>query len=495
MPRRNDPSCNGIIPTDESDRTLDQISRMAVGPAKRERSIPELRLRSALEVREGPMLPIIDHVHQGSRRPNVVPARNETAPPADGLWRVWETLRSWDQRFAILVDTTLAVGLFLVCSGWFVLAKVSPHGLWFVAGLTLPLILRRRAPIAVFFVIAVVALVQWTTTPTSLVADASLLAALYTVTTECDWLAVVVATLILEIGVILATARWTPVGNYFKSLIFLTGMVAASVLAGVVVRALRRQMGWLVERALRLEIERDQQSFLAAAAERARIAREMHDVVSHNIQVMVTLADAAAVAQRSDPRRATEAMADVSGTGRQALRDMRRLLGLLRDGETQTDPGSRIEGCTRPDVEDLAPQPGLNELDPLVGRVRSTGLAVALERSGEPFPLSDAAGLTVYRIVQEALTNTLKHAESPHTVKVALCFDEPDVRVLIVDDGQSSSSDDGNGLALTAKGGHGVVGMTERATAFDGILTAGPHPDGGWQVETTLRGCRAPILL
>jgi signal transduction histidine kinase len=441
------------------------------------------------------MLPIVDHVHQGSSRPNVLPARSETTPPADGLWRVWETLRSWDQRFAILVDTTLAVGLFLVCSGWFAFTKVSPHGLWFVAGLTLPLILRRRAPIAVFLIIAVVALVQWTTTPTSLVADASLLAALYTVTTECDWLAVVIATLILEIGVILATARWTPVGNYFKSLIFLTGMVAASVLAGVVVRALRRQMGWLVERAHRLEIERDQQSFLAAAAERARIAREMHDVVSHNIQVMVTLADAAAVAQRSDPRRATEAMGDVSGTGRQALRDMRRLLGLLRDGETPTDAGSRTEGSARPDVEDLAPQPGLNELDPLVGRVRSTGLAVSLERSGDPFPLSDAAGLTVYRIVQEALTNTLKHAESPQTVTVALGFDEPDVRVVIVDDGRSSSLNDGHRLALTAKGGHGVIGMTERATAFDGILTAGPHAGGGWQVETTLRGCRAPVLL
>jgi signal transduction histidine kinase len=174
---------------------------------------------------------------------------------------------------------------------------------------------------------------------------------------------------------------------------------------------------------------------------------------------------------------------------------MRRLLGLLREGETPTDGGSRTEGPTRPDVEDLAPQPGLNELDPLLGRVRSTGLAVSLERSGEPFPLSDAAGLTVYRIVQEALTNTLKHAESPHGVQVVLGFDEPDVRVLIIDDGRSSSRNDGPGPDLTPQGGHGVVGMTERATAFDGILTAGPHAGGGWQVETTLRSCRAPILL
>ena len=169
-----------------------------------------------------------------------------------------------------------------------------------MAGLTLPLILRRRAPISVFMVIAIVAFAQWTTTA-PLVADSSLLVALYTVAAECDWLAVVVAALILEIGVILATERWTPIGNYSKSLIFLTGMAAASLLAGVVVRALRSQMDWLAERAARLEFERDQQTFLAAAAERARIAREMHDVVSHNIQVMVTLADAAAVAQRADP--------------------------------------------------------------------------------------------------------------------------------------------------------------------------------------------------
>jgi signal transduction histidine kinase len=451
------------------------------------------------------MLRTVDRTHPRFKRQDPVPERDDATPPADGLWRVWETLRDLDQRFAIVVDTTLALGLFLVCSGWFALGKVSPHGLWFVAALTLPLILRRRAPIAVFLVIAGVALVQWSTT-TSLVADASLLAALYTVTTESDWLAVVVATLILEIGVILATARWSPVGNYFKSLVFLTGMAAAAVLAGVVVRALRRQMGWLVERAHRLEIERDQQTFLAAAAERARIAREMHDVVSHNIQVMVTLADAAAVAQRTDPQRATEAMADVSGTGRQALGDMRRLLGLLRDGEVR--PESRPSGTAAtgpegwksaqsPDLA-LAPQPGLNDLDALAQRVRSTGLAVDVVQAGLPYPLSGAAGLTVYRIVQEALTNTLKHAEGALTARVRLTFDDPDLHLLIVDDGRHAPAAPSGDVALktAANGsGHGVVGMSERAAAFDGTLTAGPNLGGGWRVEATLRHCKAPALL
>ena len=271
-------------------------------------------------------------------------------------------------------------------------------------------------------VIAIVAFAQWTTT-TPLVADSALLVALYTVTAECDWLAVVVAALILEIGVILATERWTPVGNYSKSLIFLTGMAAAALFAGVVVRALRSQIDWLAERAGRLEFERDQQTVLAAAAERARIAREMHDVVSHNIQVMVTLADAATVAQRTDPQRATEAMHDVSRTGRQALGDMRRLLGLLRDGEVKAD----TVGTAADDSDTFAPQPGLAELEGVVERVRSTGLTVSLTQSGTPFALSAAAELTVFRIVQEALTNAMKHADSARSVTISLAFDDPEV--------------------------------------------------------------------
>jgi hypothetical protein len=275
----------------------------------------EVRSRSALRVREDPMHHTFDGSSTGRAGQKFAPETLETPRPLDGAWKFWERLRAWDQRFAIVVDSTVALGLFVVCSGWFSFSRVSHSDLWFVAGLTLPLILRRRAPVAVFMFIALVAFAQWTTT-TPLVADSALLVALYTVTAECDWLAVVVAALTLEIGVILATEHWTPVGNYSKSLIFLTGMAAAALFAGVVVRALRSQIDWLGERAARLEFERDQQTFLAAAAERARIAREMHDVVSHNIQVMVTLADAAAVAQRTDPQRATEAMHDVSATGR-----------------------------------------------------------------------------------------------------------------------------------------------------------------------------------
>jgi signal transduction histidine kinase len=144
----------------------------------------------------------------------------------------------------------------------------------------------------------------------------------------------------------------------------------------------------------------------------------------------------------------------------------------------------------------LAPQPGLSELDALAERVRSTGLLVHLETDGEPFPLSGAAELTIYRIVQEALTNALKHAGSAHSVHISLSYSGPDVTVHIVDDGQLpvAALPSGNPALATGgpAGGHGVLGMKERAAAFGGTLTAGPAEKGGWEVVATLRTCEAP---
>ncbi len=327
---------------------------------------------------------------------------------------------------------------------------------------------------------------------------------------ESAWLLVVAATVILEVGVVMATARWTPTGNDVKSFVFLTGLVFTALLAGVVVRALRSQLDWLAERAERLELERDQQATLAAVTERARIAREMHDVVSHNIQVMVTLADAASMAQTSDPVRAAEAIHEVSSTGRQALTDMRRMLGVLREEPAPAGVNGSRGTAGGTDRLPYAPQPGLRELDPLVERVRGTGLDVSVRYAGAPFEVSEAAGLTVYRIVQEALTNALKHADEPASVEVRLAFADPDVSVQITDDGRTGATGhssrspspspngtgngngNGNGRAATAGGGHGLAGMAERATAFGGTLRAGPRATGGWEVAATLRDCKAP---
>jgi len=410
----------------------------------------------------------------------------------DGAWRVWERLRAFDRRYATYVDIALAAALFVLCSGWFTEAGGANPNLWLVAALTFPLVFRRRAPMAVFLAIAAVAFVQWLVTGPAL-ADAALLVAIYTVAVESDWVAAAAAAAVLEAGVVMATVRWRPTGSDFKSFVFLTGLAFAALLAGVVVRALRSQLDWLAERAQRLELERDQQASLAAAAERARIAREMHDVVSHNIQVMVTLADAAAAAQVSDPGRAAEVMHEVSSTGRQALTDMRRMVGVLRDEPA----AAAANGSERPS---LAPQPGLGELNALVERVRGTGLDVAVEQSGQPFPVSGAAGLTVYRIVQEALTNALKHAEELASVQVRLEFSDPDISVRVTDDGRTAvpvpahgnGHPGANGNGRASGGGHGVAGMAERAAAFGGTLEAGPRPAGGWEVTATLRDCKAP---
>jgi signal transduction histidine kinase len=415
----------------------------------------------------------------------------------DGARRVWQWLRAFDQRFATLVDLALAVALFLLCSGWLVEPGATRPSLWFVAALVFPLVFRRRAPMTVFLVIAAVALVQWLVTGRGL-ADVALLVALYTVALESEWPVVTAAVVILEAGVVMATVRWEPALHTVQSIVFLTGLVFTALLAGVVVRALRSQFDWLAERAQRLELERDQQATLAAVTERARIAREMHDVVSHNIQVMVTLADAASLAQAANPARAAEAIHEVSSTGRQALTDMRRMLGVLRDEPAAADGGAGavIANGIGDGIGDgigigrsaYAPQPGLGDLTALVERVRGTGLDVSMQHVGVPFELSSAAGLTVYRVVQEALTNALKHAEEARVVEVLLTFADPDVAVRVTDDGQSL-------VAVPARptaGGHGLAGMAERAGAFGGTLAAGPRPSGGWEVEALLRDCKAP---
>ena len=161
-------------------------------------------------------------------------------------------------------------------------------------------------------------------------------------------------------------------------------MATAAVVLGLNVRTRRAYLAALEDRAAQLERERDQQGRLAAAAERARIAREMHDIVAHNLSVMIALADGAGYMSEQDPKRAAGAMEQVSETGRHALDEMRRLLGVLREDEATA----------------LAPQPGLADLEPLLERLREAGLHAALETSGEPVALGAGAELTVYRLVQ-----------------------------------------------------------------------------------------------
>ncbi|MBO1419058.1 sensor histidine kinase, partial [Streptomyces sp. FH025] len=228
---------------------------------------------------------------------------------------------------------------------------------------------------------------------------------------------------------------------------------------GRLTRVRRAYLTELEDRAARLERERDAQAQVAVAAERARIARELHDVVAHNVSVMIVQADGAAYVLDNSPQQAKEALGTIASTGRQALVEMRRLLGVLRTADT---------------AEEYVPQPGVEELPELLEQVRTAGLQVDYATSGHPRELPRGVELTVYRIVQEALTNVRKHGGPDVHARVAVDFGERELAVLVEDDGRGSTDEQ-----LTAGGadglGHGLIGMRERVGMVSGSLDVGPR--------------------
>jgi signal transduction histidine kinase len=364
----------------------------------------------------------------------------------------------------VLIAATLLLFCFSVLRQF---AVYRPASAIIQVALIVPLVWRRRAPMTVFLVVAAVAFTEWLTV-TLLPADIALLVALFTVAVHDRPSRSLAATAILEVGVVMASVRWSLTGDPARSTIFLSGMVVAALFVGITLRTWRAYLDSLVERADQAELERDQQARLAAAAERSRIAREMHDVVAHNVSIMVTLADGARAVARSDPDRAQETMAEVSSTGRLALTDMRQLLGVLR---------------TEGDGADRNPQPDLTRLPQLIEGVRSTGLDVHFDVQGDPFEIPPGVGLTVYRIAQESLTNVLKHADHPTSAEVHLAYRFPFVELSIEDDGRSTDR---------RSDGHGLCGMRERAAIYGGQLVAGPGLSGGWLVTARVRADGVP---
>ncbi|MEU6607653.1 sensor histidine kinase [Streptomyces shenzhenensis] len=335
------------------------------------------------------------------------------------------------------------------------------------AGLVLPLLWRRRRPAAAFGVITAVFALQWSLN-VALRADVALFIALYSLALhgrprQLPWACGVMAAAMALVAVRAAAAV-----SVWDALFLLLSTATAAVALGLMVRIRRAQLAGLRERAARLEIERDQRSRLAAATERARVAREMHDIVGHNLSVIITLADAGAYAGDRDPQRGTEALRLIGDTGRQALGELRRVLGVLREAD-----GS----AQRPE---LSPQPGIADIDALCAGVRGAGLDVVYRTAGDVEALDGGVQLTVYRIVQEALTNTLKHAGSDTRVRLAVLVEDDRLRIRVRDSGPAVRPETPN------EEGHGLVGMRERAALYDGDVTAGPTPDGGWLVETTL---------
>ncbi|MCZ4122514.1 sensor histidine kinase [Streptomyces sp. H39-S7] len=392
------------------------------------------------------------------------------------MTRLRRTVRAWGTALGrvrllvraklppVAVDAALTAALLLATAGLSHrdLAR-SPSLMVFQWLLLLPLVWRRRAPLAVFGVLAAVAFLQWLA-GAPLPADVALLIALYTVAAHSTRRRTLLAFAVLELGTLLAALTWATHGRTTQSFIALSAMVIAAAVIGVNMRTRRAYLAALEDRAGRLERERDQRAQLAVAGERARIAREMHDIVTHNLSVMVALADGAVFAQERHPEKAAAAMRQVSGTGRQAITDMRRFLGVLRADE--------------PDAL-RHPMPGIAQLEPLAEQVRAAGLPTRLSVAGDPAVANAAAQLTVYRLVQEALTNTLKHAPAGTRADVRVRCSPVSVRVDVTDDGPATTTP-------TPPSGHGIAGMRERAAAYGGQLDAGPRPEGGWRVSAVL---------
>ncbi|WP_141580211.1 sensor histidine kinase [Actinomadura sp. WMMA1423] len=376
----------------------------------------------------------------------------------------WEWLRGKkplvDAFFALAVLffslPTLLAGPAQIGAGYYLLLTLL---------LTGPLVLRRTFPRTVFGFVALVSFVQCVLGAMPIPANVAVLMGLYTVTAGCTFRWGLAAAVVGEIGAGMATYRY-PQGADDRRLTFvlMTVLVAGVYVLGLHMRTRRAYLRSVEERAERLERERDNEVKVAMAAERARIARELHDVVAHNVSVIVVQADGASYAIETDVGRARQALDTISSTGRVALAEMRRLLGVLREND---DAGA------------YAPQPGVAQLDDLVEQVRAAGLAVAFEVDGTPAIMSEGRQLTVYRIVQEALTNTLKHGGPRVSVSVRLRYAGDALDVRVVDDGRGAAApDDGHG--------HGLAGMRERVAVYGGTVHAGPRAGGGFEVAASL---------
>ncbi|MFE2042615.1 sensor histidine kinase [Streptomyces sp. NPDC059477] len=336
------------------------------------------------------------------------------------------------------------------------------------AGLVLPLLWRRRRPLAAFAAITAVFVLQWSLGAV-LRADAALFVALYSLALHGRLRQLPWACAATVGAMVLVAVRISGAVSVWDALFFLLSTATAALTLGLMIRIRRAQLAGLRERAARLEVERDQRSRLATATERTRVAREMHDVVGHNLSVIITLADAGAYATDIDPERGKETLRLIGDTGRQALGELRRVLGVLRE-TTDGPPGG----------PPLSPQPGIADLEALCAGVRTAGLEVVYRTSGDVEALDSGVQLTVYRVVQEALTNTLKHAATGTRVQLSVQVEGSRLTVRVEDSGPATPAGPPN------EEGHGLVGMRERAALYGGTVSAGPTEQGGWRVEAVL---------
>ncbi|WP_017194148.1 sensor histidine kinase [Actinomyces massiliensis] len=336
--------------------------------------------------------------------------------------------------------------------------------------------LRRRHPLAVFAVMVLAACVQPLISPHAafLPADLMLLLIVRHLAATSRWTTSLPCAVVVIAWVPLACAPMIRTGEARLSLPgLLIVAVAWAWTWGVLARTRKNYVAALTESAEHSLREQEARHRADALDERARIAREIHDIVSHSLGVMVVVADGAATTAPTDPQRAAGAMIRVRDTGREAMGEMRRMLSLLRTGEPTG----------------VAPQPGTAQLEDLVAEARSTGLPVSLSVTGSatgPLDPSAGLGLTVYRLVQEALTNARRHGGTVSRVDVRVHRAQDRLEVEVLDDGDGPSTPADSSEPSPGSPGHGLVGMRERVASHGGTLETGPRADGGFRVRAVL---------
>ncbi|CAM5517634.1 sensor histidine kinase [Streptomyces fumanus] len=426
------------------------------------------------------------HLIYGSPPTPAAPARPDhgqvdqeraAEPLTEYVQRVNRGIRAFDRRRPFVWDlhfTGFWVAAALIDysgGGWRTIAH-DPHlpgplVLALSLGLSVPLFWRRRHPRAALLATAPVALLNaWS--GASLQAALLQLVLVHHIALRLPLRNLWWATAVMTAPVCVTIVRYgDDAGPWNQQLGSMVLSIGVAALIGVTVRTRRDYTAALEDRARRLEVERDQQARLAAAAERARIAREMHDIIGHNLSVITGLADGGKYAAAKSPDRAAQALDAIGSTSRQALGELRRLLDVLRED--------------RPEEARRTPQPALADLDRLLDGVRAAGLPVRTTVKGRP-ALAPGRQLAVYRVIQEALTNTLKHAGPAATAHIDLVYGDGGAVTLTV-------TDTGRGGPLDAPtDGRGLPGMRERTALYGGTLEAGPRPrpEQGWRVRLHL---------
>jgi signal transduction histidine kinase len=387
---------------------------------------------------------------------------------------------------AILTATLFGVGLLSLTGylyGWDgAPGAVDAAGVVLVAAAALPLLARRRAPLAAGLAVGIVAVatLPWdSVTPT---VSAAMLIAVYSAGAYAELgrsVAVLGVMTVATVAYVVVYADRDPYTAGYDAGFTILGLVGVWGL-GRTLRTRRLYTAELEDRTARLERTRAAEVQVALADQRSQIARELHDVVAHHVSVMTVQAAGARRALDRQPERAKDALMSIESTGRAALSEMRRIVGVLRgpDVETAVDPGAVTDTVRTGAI--LSPQPGLRELSVLAEQVQAAGVPVRVVVTGDEVDLPAGVDLTAFRIVQEALTNTLKHA-GPSSAEVRVDYSPREVAIRVCDDGR--------GLAAALEDhrpGHGLVGMRERVSLYGGTVTVGPRSGGGFEVRARI---------